>query len=109
MTKRDARLANLALKGADLLDVAADRLAASGWIETGMVVLLLGRALVSGHRIAKAAREAGQKVRLLRFVPAPAQPSTPAQARAEDRATEADAGGGGTAARTQTDAEKRTP
>lgn len=67
--KREGRVGNLALQGADLLDKAADRLATSGWIETGMVVLLLGRALVGGHRVAKKAREAGRKVRLLRIVP----------------------------------------
>ena len=95
--QRDGRVGNLALKGADLLDKAADRLATSGWIETGMVVLLLGRALVGGHRLAKAAREAGRKVRLVRVIPSAApeplapQVSDELGSRAEDASSRGEA------------------
>ena len=65
MPRPPARDANLALRGAELLGKAADRLAASGWIETGMLVLLLGRAIVSGHRLSRQARVEGRRLRLL--------------------------------------------
>lgn len=58
MGKLAHRAEQFALRGAELLDHAADRLAEGGWIETGLVVLLVGRALVHGHQLAKKAQSA---------------------------------------------------
>jgi hypothetical protein len=55
------RIAHWALRGANLLDKAADKLVTSGWVETGFVVLLVGRAVWHGHRLAKKARLDRQK------------------------------------------------
>ena len=76
-TQEEGRVDNLALKGADLLGKAADRLAASGWIETGMVVFLVGRALVGGHRFVRKARAAGHRVCFLDMVRFKQPPSHP--------------------------------
>ncbi len=74
-----AKASNLALRGADLLDRAADKLVSGGWIETGLLVLLLGRALIVGHRISRDSRKLGRPPRVIERVrpPEKREPESP--------------------------------
>jgi hypothetical protein len=87
--QKHGRAAHLALRGAELLDQAADRLVSGGWIETGLVVLLLGRALIVGHKVVRKAHKAGQKARVVGIVRSENDGASPAeisQPASEERA-----------------------